>query len=184
MIDQREIKSTRIWTSHHLFINTTPRPETAWHDNFPLQTIEWQGRGSPSTDQRCTCSVVASLGTHCHSASLPTCDMAGWAPRKLPCAHSIPIPHLIKCKDPWIRDGKKKAFRVILEEPGRATLRPPVLKHKKGRERVGRWIFHLPFFWVWVQQFTPEKAVWIKLRWWAFGCHGNYSAVCSRLMLL
>lgn len=93
-----------------------------------------------------------------------------------------PSPHQVQgsMNQRW----KEKAFRVILEEPGRATLRPPVLKHKKGRERVGRWIFHLPFFWVWVQQFTPEKAVWIKLRWWAFGCHGNYSAVCSRLMLL
>lgn len=113
-------------------------------------------------------------------------------PRELLCSDFIPVPHLIKHRihESDSNSGKEKnIFRIILEK---GDMSEPLLepryqntrKEERDRERERMWIFfHLPFCETICNSLLTNQFE-RKLRWWAFGCHGNYSAVCSHLMHL
>lgn len=162
--------------------------------------MKWQGHESPWTEPRCFCPRMASSRAHRHSASLANGRHVGWPPpppppppRELLCSDFIPVPHLIKHRiheSDSNSEKEKNIFRIILEK---GDMSEPLLEPRyqntrkeerdRERERECEFFFHLPFCETICNSLLTNQFE-RNLRWWAFGCHGNYSAVCSHLMHL
>lgn len=190
-----------MWTeSHHLFVPTTPSPETAWHDNFFILGIDSEVTRSRIPLNRAEMflsqnGLLKGASSFCQPCQWKTCGLTPPPPpppRELLCSDFIPVPHLIKHRihESDSNSGKEKnIFRIILEK---GDMSEPLLepryqntrKEERDRERERMWIFfHLPFCETICNSLLTNQFE-RKLRWWAFGCHGNYSAVCSHLMHL
>lgn len=108
--------------------------------------------------------------------------------RELLCADFISVLHLIKHRiheSDSNSEKKKNIFRIILEkgDMSEPLLEPRYPNMRKEGRRRGYDVFPLPFCETVCNSLLTNQ-FGRKLRWWAFGCHGNYSTVCSHLMHL
>lgn len=153
-----------------------------WLWSFPV--AEWQGHRSHSADQRCACPQMALSRTYCHSGSFANTRWGGGWPQGNCCVLilSQSFKHRIRESDSKSEKKIQNNFRKRRDGPLLELQYWNMKKEEGGGDRENM-NFPFPF------SKTNYNSLLInhlgrKLRWWSFGCHGNYSAVCSCLMHL